>query len=61
MIDRYTKTILTVIAAALVALAVQNALPSARAAGGVQKVVICNKDGTRCADVSVGELQVDTD
>ncbi|WP_026871461.1 hypothetical protein [Inquilinus limosus] len=33
MVDRYTKVILTVIAAALVALAVQQAVPSASAAG----------------------------
>ena len=34
MVDRYTKVILTVIAAALVALVVQQAVPSASAAGG---------------------------
>ena len=33
MADRYTKAILTVIAVALVALAVQQAVPSASAAG----------------------------
>ena len=33
MVDRYTKVILTVIAAALVALAARQAVPSASAAG----------------------------
>jgi hypothetical protein len=32
MVDRYTKAVLTVIAAALVALAIQQAVPSASAA-----------------------------
>jgi hypothetical protein len=41
--DRYTKAVLTVIAAALVTLAGQNAIGSLHAADqGVQKVAICN-------------------
>jgi len=51
MVDRYTKAVLTVIAAALLALVVQNAVHTASAQGGqVQKVQIC--DSQNCADLS---------
>ena len=47
--DRYTKTVLTVIAAALVALAAQHAVqPSNAATDTVQKVAICDVSGTTC-------------
>jgi hypothetical protein len=53
--DRYTKVVLTVIAAALSAIVFQNsgAIP-AIAQGNQQpvKVVICNYDGTKCATTS---------
>jgi hypothetical protein len=50
MIDRYTKAVLTVIAVALVALAIQGAVNQSRAQlNNVQKVQIC--DALRCADV----------
>jgi hypothetical protein len=52
--DIYTKIVLTVIAAALSALAVENGTGAARAAGDTpMKVVICDpKDPTICAGVS---------
>ncbi len=60
MIDRYARAILTVIALALVALVIQNALPRAEAAGGVQKVAICDYQvHARCARVAGGSLYVD--
>jgi hypothetical protein len=34
MVDRYTKAVLTIIAAALLAIALENALPKASAQGG---------------------------
>lgn len=67
MVDRYTKTVLTVIAAALCALVAQNAVgplqaqqtPSAPGAvgsgiAGVQRVAICDTSGTRCAAIEAG-------
>jgi hypothetical protein len=66
-IDRYTKGVLTVIAAALVTMVVQNsvATSSAESDGAPQKVMICNtKSDTSstdyvCATVnSDGRLQV---
>jgi hypothetical protein len=53
-IDRYTKVILTIIAAALVLIAGQNLfeMKTARAANGIVKVAICNPYGDGwCADV----------
>jgi hypothetical protein len=47
--DRYTKTVLTVIAAALLALVAQNAIHSAVAQSDIQKVQLC--DPMHCADV----------
>jgi hypothetical protein len=42
MVDRYTKTVLTIIAAALVGLLTQNAIkPSQAQHDGVQRVAIC--------------------
>ncbi|MCK8786642.1 hypothetical protein M0638_19895 [Roseomonas sp. NAR14] len=52
--DRYTKSVLTVIAAALVALVVQNAVPKAEAQNrAVQPVALCSMSGDQC--VSVGK------
>ncbi|MBV8848549.1 MAG: hypothetical protein JOZ16_03085 [Methylobacteriaceae bacterium] len=46
MSDRYTKAVLTIIAAALVGLLVQNAVGQSRAqtGGAIQKVQICVPD-----------------
>lgn len=51
--DLYTKTMLTVIACALVALITQNVVASSRAApqDQVQKVAICNLGNDSCATV----------
>ena len=49
--DRYTKSVLTVIAAALCALVAQNAVGPAQSQQGPQPVVICSADGINCADV----------
>jgi hypothetical protein len=49
--DRYTKTVLTIIAAALVAIVIQNTGGSLRAAtNGLQKVQICD-DADNCASL----------
>lgn len=53
MVDRYTKAVLTVIAIALVVIAVQNMVHSSAAQlsnAGIQKVQIC--DPTDCASVT---------
>lgn len=52
-VDWYTKAVLTVIAIALSAIAIQNATGTAVAQGGgrVPKMAICSEDGARCADV----------
>jgi hypothetical protein len=53
MVDRYTKCVLTVIAAALVALLAQNAITSGRAGPlDVVKVQICGSSGLNCVDLS---------
>jgi hypothetical protein len=53
MVDLYTKTVLTVIAAALVGLLVQNSIPSAQAQyGRPTRVVICEESGINCAGVA---------
>lgn len=52
-IDWYTKMILTVIAAGLVAHVAQDYVLPARAAE-VQRVAICNTIGTSCASVTGG-------
>jgi hypothetical protein len=57
-IDLYTKSILTVIAAALVWTCVQNAvIPRTVSAQGTQRVVIVSGDG-QAADVVHGRLAV---
>ena len=50
-VDRYTKIVLTVIAAALVANVAQDYILPARAAE-VQRVAICSSSGATCASVS---------
>jgi hypothetical protein len=50
-IDWYTKIVLTVIAAALVANVAQDYILPARAAA-VQRVAICTPGGATCASVS---------
>lgn len=50
-IDRYTKIVLTVIAAALVANVAQDYVLPAQAAE-VQRVSICSTSGATCASVS---------
>ena len=53
--DRYTKTVLTVIAAALIGIFAQNAIKNSQAAQDtVQKVVICDPEKPLC--VSVGDV-----
>jgi hypothetical protein len=51
MVDRYTKTVLTVIAAALVVIAAQHAVDRSQAATDIQKVQICDDQG-RCASMT---------
>lgn len=48
MVDRYTKAVLTIIAAALVAIAAQNAMGPLNAQQGVQRVAICDTMGSAC-------------
>lgn len=50
-IDRYTKIVLTVIAAALVANVAQDYVLPAQAAE-VQRVALCSQSGATCASVS---------
>jgi len=50
-IDWYTRAVLTIIAAALVANVAQDYVLPARAAD-VQRVAVCNAIGTSCASVS---------
>jgi hypothetical protein len=53
--DLYTKAVLTIIALALSAIALQHTIPSAFAQSGVQKVIICDAlTPSFCADVSTG-------
>ena len=65
MIDKYTKTVLTVIAVCLCLITAQNfnIVPSAEASGHtVQQVEICNYNGSRCAYVdSKNKLSVNLD
>lgn len=50
-VDWYTKAVLTVIAVALSAIAIQNATGTAVAQGPNQppRISICSEDGARCA------------
>jgi len=49
--DRYTKTVLTIIAGALVAILVQNGVKTSQAQQPVQKVAICDStDPSKCVD-----------
>jgi len=51
MVDRYTKSVLTVIAVALVGMVAQNAIGPLRAQGAT-RVVICDvNDLNRCASL----------
>jgi hypothetical protein len=57
MVDRYTKAVLSVIAAALVALVAQNVYrPSFAQSSGLQQVQIC--DTQHCADLQVATVSV---
>jgi hypothetical protein len=57
MIDLYTKIMLTVIASALVAIAIQNVVNPASAQLGLQKVQICDVLGD-CA--AMAEIMTDS-
>ena len=61
--DRYTRTVLTVIAVSLTTIAIENLGNStARAAGdGVMKVQICDQRGFFCANISGDKLDVHPD
>lgn len=65
MNDTYSKIMLTVIAAALCVNAFQNmnlVNPAFAAAGGLQKIAICEANGTNCMRLSgSGRLRVDAD
>ena len=53
-IDNYTKFIMTVIAGALLVIALKGTgiIPPANAhSGGVHKIAICDSNGSRCAEV----------
>jgi len=53
MLDRYSKIVLTVIAAALVGLLVQNTIRPVGAAATVVRAIICDAyDASRCARVA---------
>ena len=56
--DKYTKFILSVIAVGIIGINLQlfkgEIISSAQAASHIQKVVICNIAGSRCAGISVG-------
>jgi hypothetical protein len=52
MAGRYTNAVLTVIATALCALVVQNAMRPSRASSvDIPQVQICNQLGLQCADI----------
>ena len=56
-IDNYTKFIMTVIAGALVVIALKGigviATATAQNAGGVYKIAICDETGSNCASIGV--------
>jgi len=56
-VDKYTKGVLTIIAIALMIIALKGTglFPKAFAhSGGVHKIAICNPDGVRCAKIALG-------
>jgi hypothetical protein len=57
MVDLYTKSILTVIAIALVAIVIRGGVAPTYAAGGIQRVTICNEDGSSCLPLYSGGFQ----
>ena len=60
MNDTYSKIMLTIIAVALSINAFQNlnVVNPAHAAGGVQKVAICNAGGDKCARIAQNNFRV---
>ena len=63
MIDRYTKVCLTVIAVSLAVIGLRGLpmIDPAYAQGGVQKIAICEKDGSKCGKLTAaGSLKVFT-
>ena len=53
-IDTYTKLIMTIIAGALVVIALKGTgviLTANAHSGGVHKIAICNSDGSGCAEI----------
>ena len=60
-IDKYTKGVLTIIAIALMIIALKGTelFPKAFAhSGGVHKIAICSENGIQCADVKNGKFKV---
>jgi hypothetical protein len=51
IIDRYTKTVLTIIASVLMWIAVQNSIGPAHASKEIAKVAICDVNSNSCAEV----------
>jgi hypothetical protein len=50
--DRYTKTVLTIIAGALVAIVAQNGIKASKAQSDqVQRVAVCELRGAECASI----------
>ena len=60
MIDRYTKVCLTVIAVSLAVIGLRGLpmIDPTWAAGGVQKIAICDDSGDGCANIVGGKLWV---
>ena len=62
MIDRFTKVCLTVIAVSLAVIGLRG-LPMvdpAWAQGGIQKIAICNENGSGCAGINaINRLKID--
>jgi hypothetical protein len=58
--DAYTKIVLTVIATALTAIALQHAgiVPAFAQSNAIQRVAICNWDGSGCTTVFKNALYV---
>jgi hypothetical protein len=56
MIDRYTKAILTVIAAALVAIVIQSAVRPSKAMDDIQMVKICDTPISCVGTVPTGNI-----